>query len=431
MPRVAIREFTTANPIYAGCTAEFWTVSAGVKTATHADLYRGATGSSKHANPITLDSRGMSSGPIYIETETICTVGGLNVSDHDTGIITPGPSFRVDQTTGKFQYSFDAGSSWNDSGDYIFKHRGTWLTGTAYNRNDTALSGGNLYLCLEGHTSGVFATDLAASKWLLFLDLSANVVITSATEPAAMFAHMLWADTTNDLLKIRNAGNTAWVSLFILSTGAAVSPWARKWVASRYYSMQRTGVAAGGTPDCDSVVKIVTTNTMFFVPVFVPYSISIAALAVRTLYGSHTPRNVRMGLYSVDDATGKPYQLVKTCTPFTTSGTQATQEGALGETVAAGWYWAAILTDGNLTVIGFANETNFDISGSTYHFGAGIGGVNQLFGQNSFPYGDWGSEYVFCCYSYTATYAGGLPATLTLGSLSTVSNSHPAIVLKT
>jgi hypothetical protein len=38
-----------------------------------------------------------------------------------------------------------------------------------------------------------------------------------ATEPATMFAYMFWADTTTGLLKIRNAGNTAWITMGTLA----------------------------------------------------------------------------------------------------------------------------------------------------------------------------------------------------------------------
>lgn len=43
-----------------------------------------------------------------------------------------------------------------------------------------------------------------------------------ATEPTTKFAFMPWADTANDLFKIRNAANTGWISLFTISTGAAI-----------------------------------------------------------------------------------------------------------------------------------------------------------------------------------------------------------------
>lgn len=31
--------------------------------------------------------------------------------------------------------------------------------------------------------------------------------------PSTTFAHQLWYDTTNDILKIRNAGNDAWIAI--------------------------------------------------------------------------------------------------------------------------------------------------------------------------------------------------------------------------
>lgn len=47
--------------------------------------------------------------------------------------------------------------------------RGAWLTATVYALNDLATFGGNAYVCAVAHTSGDFATDLAASKWGLFV----------------------------------------------------------------------------------------------------------------------------------------------------------------------------------------------------------------------------------------------------------------------
>lgn len=42
------------------------------------------------------------------------------------------------------------------------------------------------------------------------------------TAPSTTYAYMFWADTTADLLKQRNAANTAWIDLFKLSTGEPV-----------------------------------------------------------------------------------------------------------------------------------------------------------------------------------------------------------------
>jgi len=43
--------------------------------------------------------------------------------------------------------------------------RGTWVTATAYVIGDVVSDGGVTYLCVVAHTSGTFATDLAALKW--------------------------------------------------------------------------------------------------------------------------------------------------------------------------------------------------------------------------------------------------------------------------
>jgi hypothetical protein len=45
--------------------------------------------------------------------------------------------------------------------------RGDWLTATAYAANDLVTESNNLYVCIVAHTSGTFATDLAAGDWQL------------------------------------------------------------------------------------------------------------------------------------------------------------------------------------------------------------------------------------------------------------------------
>jgi hypothetical protein len=45
--------------------------------------------------------------------------------------------------------------------------RGAWVTATAYALHDLVWNGGLGYRCIVAHTSGTFATDLAAAKWVL------------------------------------------------------------------------------------------------------------------------------------------------------------------------------------------------------------------------------------------------------------------------
>lgn len=64
-----------------------------------------------------------------------------------------------------------------------------WVTATAYVASpaSTVLQSSAFYICLISHTSGVFATDLAAGKWLKIIDLSA-IVVGTATQ-VAVSAH--------------------------------------------------------------------------------------------------------------------------------------------------------------------------------------------------------------------------------------------------
>lgn len=45
--------------------------------------------------------------------------------------------------------------------------KGAWLTATAYAKYDVVVQSNNTYVCCTAHTSGTFATDLAAVKWIL------------------------------------------------------------------------------------------------------------------------------------------------------------------------------------------------------------------------------------------------------------------------
>jgi len=52
----------------------------------------------------------------------------------------------------------------------------TWGVGVAYAIRDGVWYQNKLYICLVGHTSTVFATDLAAGRWSLILDLNTYLV---------------------------------------------------------------------------------------------------------------------------------------------------------------------------------------------------------------------------------------------------------------
>lgn len=53
-----------------------------------------------------------------------------------------------------------------------FNWEGQWLTATAYQVGDVVQQEGSAYICVVAHTSGVFATDLAAFRWQLVAQAS-------------------------------------------------------------------------------------------------------------------------------------------------------------------------------------------------------------------------------------------------------------------
>ena len=57
---------------------------------------------------------------------------------------------------------------------------GDWVTSTAYAVNDVVYESNKVYKCLIAHTSGTFATDLAALKWEELLDFDQFITATEA-----------------------------------------------------------------------------------------------------------------------------------------------------------------------------------------------------------------------------------------------------------
>ena len=86
-------------------------------------------------------------------TDEICT--NLALIQRDDGAILDG-TVRL-HTLSSEVLALLSSTAWNV--------RGTWVTATDYAKGDVVLQSGILYVCVEAHTSGTFATDLAASKW--------------------------------------------------------------------------------------------------------------------------------------------------------------------------------------------------------------------------------------------------------------------------
>lgn len=90
IPRSAITDFATANPLYAGASVSFYTVTVGgLPTTTLAPLYNNTVGTGTLSNPQILDSEGKFKLPVYIDQPVIGFVETTKVPDHHTGVIAP------------------------------------------------------------------------------------------------------------------------------------------------------------------------------------------------------------------------------------------------------------------------------------------------------------------------------------------------------
>ncbi len=76
------------------------------------------------------------------------------------------------------------------NGGLIVKAYSAWVTATAYVIGNLATNGGSYYRCLVAHTSGTFATDLTAGKWVL---------TTGATDLAYEIVTVFHADEVLDI----------------------------------------------------------------------------------------------------------------------------------------------------------------------------------------------------------------------------------------
>src|SRR6185437_9762972 len=75
-----------------------------------------------------------------------------------------------------------------------------WVTGHGYVSSpaSTVFNGGKFYSCLVSHTSGTFATDLAAADWVLIADLTA-IPLVAANQIAVTPSGVLTTDVQGSL----------------------------------------------------------------------------------------------------------------------------------------------------------------------------------------------------------------------------------------
>lgn len=165
--RTNLDDFALATPLYAGATVTIFTVDPVTfkPTATLATVYADLFSLQTSANPQTLDNSGKWVNPVYVDVPVIMQIGAGAVASFQTGINGAIGTFKADWATGILYFT----------GDTI--RDGTAGTNTS-----------NLYYCAAPHLSGNFATDLAAGKWLIYINASVIAAGVIAAAVAASIA---------------------------------------------------------------------------------------------------------------------------------------------------------------------------------------------------------------------------------------------------
>lgn len=94
-------------------------------------------------------------------------------------------------------------------------YRGNWVTATQYTIGDLVRDPGgshNIYYTNVSHTSGVLATDIAAGRLVLYLDVASvtgSTIATEVFEPRATYAAMIVTGDIRKKIRYTGAGNAA------------------------------------------------------------------------------------------------------------------------------------------------------------------------------------------------------------------------------
>ena len=105
------------------------------------------------------------------------------VAGHTSG------TWATDLAASKWQLAIDVQQIASDAAGLLGEWRGTWATTTAYAQGDTVKDGAagadtnNVYVCITAHTADTWATDLAAGKWQLMVDVEQIVTDAIAAVP--------------------------------------------------------------------------------------------------------------------------------------------------------------------------------------------------------------------------------------------------------
>lgn len=213
----------------------------------------------------------------YFDGTNIYGIGAINIPSNkrvnfvDIGL--PDDASTISWTSGSILYLFDnTGASGGDSITNVTPISSVapaWVTSTAYTTISTVLQSGTVYSCRVAHTSGTFATDLAAGKWVA-------LPTTDLTRPAYLNNRVFVGDRASGIITQSNAGGYSVFSaseyIVAESTGGKLVDLARYnnfIVAFKEFSMEffedvanQNGTVLGRVGQAEQQVGCVHPNTI-------------------------------------------------------------------------------------------------------------------------------------------------------------------------
>lgn len=102
-----------------------------------------------------------------------------------------------------------------------------WATGTSYHAGDVRNNGGaelaNQYICVTDHTSGTFATDLAAGKWQVLSNFGVQVTGTGTATRCWALVNGIYVTGQTNVTPANHANATGKVSMHMSCSAAVTS----------------------------------------------------------------------------------------------------------------------------------------------------------------------------------------------------------------
>lgn len=101
-----------------------------------------------------------------------------------------------------------------------------------------------------------------------------------------------------------------------------------------------------------------TNNSCSFLPIYLPTSTTFDRIAAQTASSFSGTATLRLGIFNADTSTGKPSTVVLDAGTVSCTAASTVYAITISQTLTAGWYWLAAVTQGSATTNAFVRVSN-------------------------------------------------------------------------